>query len=161
MPLRLIKRHANKVYGEGCTIASNLASPLDGDEWSASLTGHLTPGEGPLTSIKHDAGWNLEPDWMLYKGKNPLPLPGIKPWFLGCPVGSVITILTKLSELNQQVIHFNLNISAFYPTQCTAIFSMRFLEYKKTEDTVLLESWLISSYRRVEESWYQPTRLNI
>jgi len=49
------------VYGKGCIIASNHSVG--------------TPGEGPFTSIKHDAGWNLEPVWMLYKRKKSLTPP--------------------------------------------------------------------------------------
>jgi hypothetical protein len=57
MSLRLIKPHARKVYmGKDVQSQAIVASQLVGDELSASITGQLTPGEGPLTSIKHDAG---------------------------------------------------------------------------------------------------------
>jgi hypothetical protein len=77
------------------------------------VSGHLHPPDVlPLVKviqvpIEQEDGWVLEPEWMLWRKKNLLPLLGIKPWFLIHVIHSLVQFNTKICEVNNKIISVN------------------------------------------------------
>jgi len=60
---------------------------------------YLLPTDKALVYIKQETGWAREPNWIPWRIKNVLPLPGIKPEFFRYPANCLITMLITLSQL--------------------------------------------------------------
>jgi hypothetical protein len=107
--------------------------------WVVSFTPWLLypQGKSPCYPLNRRLGGSQERCGSFGEEKNLLLLPWIKPWFLDCPVHSVVTILTMLPMLQLWLVDYVITLSTttFSTTTNTSILNGSKIIYRSSVPT--------------------------